>query len=126
MSLALTATAASSAAMLAAGLALRNAILSAVLRAFRSLRFACMSAAATSRLASALALALASALDINLRIILRTEFLVTSVSRTLAFLRATVHSTPLPRSRAAFAWLRLTSRGILLSTWRHEAREEAV
>ena len=46
--------------------------------------------------------------------------------RVLASLRAAVHSTPLSRSRAAFTWLGLATRTILLSTWRREARTEAV
>ena len=92
--------------------------------AFRSLRFARNSAAASSRSVSASASA--SAMDTNSRMIRRTEFLVRSVSGTLASLRAAVHSTPLSRSRAAFTWLGLATWTILLSTWRREARTEAV
>ena len=56
----------------------------------------------------------------------RTDFRVRSVPGTLAFTRAMLHSMPLSRSRAAFTWLGLATRTILLSTWRREARTEAV
>ena len=46
----------------------------------------------------------------------RTDFRVRSVSGTLAFSRAMLHSMPLSRSRAAFTWLGLATRTILLST----------
>ena len=94
-------------------------------------------ALAASALASALCLtvphcaslrliasALASAF--SLRMVLNTEILASPVSGTFAFSRAMLHSMPLSRSRAAFTWLGLATRTILLSTWRREARTEAV
>ena len=56
----------------------------------------------------------------------RTDFRVRSVPGTLAFTRAMLHSMPLSRSRAAFTWLGLATRTILLSTWRREARTGSV
>ena len=67
-----------------------------------------------------------ASLDTNSRMIRRTGCRVRSVSGTLAFSRAMLHSMPLSRSRTAFTWLGLVTRTILLSTWRREARTEAV